>query len=220
MPRIDLRAYKARLRQRYRAERAQLTPPAKQRMDGEILRRVTHTRQYRACRLVMVYVSTPIEVDTRGIIRRAFADGKRVAVPRCIPGTREMEFHEIRSMSELSPGTFGVLEPAEDAPVIQDFSDAFLIAPALAIDSFGYRLGYGGGYYDRYLARFDGRTAGICYASGYRYRINHGRFDCPLELIITERFVRLASDEPPRNTGEQKESSPAWKSSREQSNSK
>ncbi len=70
----------------------------------------------------MTYVSTPIEVDTLEIIRRALADGKRVAVPRCVPGTRDMEFYWINGVEELEPGTFGVLETAARS---QTESDGF-----------------------------------------------------------------------------------------------
>lgn len=67
--------------------------------------------QYKRCRMLLTYVSTAIEVDTRRIIERALADGKQVAVPRCVPGTRDMEFYLIRGLDELEPGTFGVLDP-------------------------------------------------------------------------------------------------------------
>ena len=68
-------------------------------------------KQYQACQTLLTFVSTDIEVDTRGLIGQALRDGKRVAVPYCVDGTRQMDFYYIQSMKDLAPRTFGVLEP-------------------------------------------------------------------------------------------------------------
>ncbi len=167
-----------------------MSPELKKELDGRITRRVTSLHQYQSAKTLMIYASTAIEVDTFEIINRAFEDGKRVALPRCIEGTRNMEFHYIESIDDLERGTFNVLEPKESLPRVTDYSDVLMVVPALSLDSFGYRLGYGGGYYDRYLARYDFVTVGICYAEDYIYRMLHGRYDCPLGLIVTDRFIR------------------------------
>ena len=104
-----------------------------------------------------------------------------------------MEFHYISSFDDLERGAFNVLEPKEELEIVTDYSDTLMVVPALSLDSFGYRLGYGGGYYDRYLARYDFDTVGICYAEDYMYRMLHGRYDCPLGLIVTDRFIRRPS---------------------------
>ena len=110
----DIREYKTNLRQRYRAYRVKLTADEKSRLDEDVFQRITRLNQYATAELLLVYVSTPIEVDTRRLIEYALSQGKRVAVPRCVPNTRRMEFFEIRSLAELSPGTFGVDEPQPD----------------------------------------------------------------------------------------------------------
>lgn len=187
---IDLREYKRDLRQKRKNSRASIPPEQKKDMDSRIARRVTSLQQYKSAKTLMIYASTPIEVDTFQIIERAFADGKRVALPRCIKGTRNMEFHYIESLDDLECGAFNVLEPKSGLETVNGFRDALVIVPALALDSFGYRLGYGGGYYDRYLERGEFNTVGICYADDYMYRMLHGRYDCPLGLIVTDRFIR------------------------------
>lgn len=190
---IDIRQYKTELRNSIKEERRNMNPEEKQKLDSGITRNVFRLYQYRSCKTVLVYVSTSIEVDTFEIIKGALKDGKRVAVPRCIPDTRLMEFHYIESLEDLSPGAFGVLEPNESLPVVEDFTGCLMLLPALSIDYLGYRLGYGKGYYDRYMSRFTGACAGICYSDYIRRHMYHGRFDRPVDVIVTEKWIKDVS---------------------------
>lgn len=191
MPIEDIRPLKAKMREEFKSWRRNLSPENKASMDEAIFDKVTGLWQYRQSDLVLTYVSTAIEVDTTAIIRQTLADGKRVAVPRCVPGTRLMEFYYISSLEELEPGTFGVLEPKPDpANMVTDFSKGLCLVPALCYDWRGYRLGYGKGYYDRFLANFGGYMVGICYSHCIKKSLLHGRFDRPVELLVTERYIR------------------------------
>lgn len=190
---IDIRQYKIELRNSIKEERRNMNPEEKQKLDSGVARNVFRLYQYRSCKTVLVYVSTSIEVDTFEIIKGAWRDGKRVAVPRCIPDTRLMEFHYIESMDDLSPGAFGVLEPDETLPIVEDFTGCLMLLPALSIDYLGYRLGYGKGYYDRYMSRFTGACAGICYSDYIRRHMYHGRFDRPVDVIVTEKWIKDVS---------------------------
>ena len=189
----DIRQYKTALRERYRGERERMDSNIKQQMDEKIRGRIGALRQYQNCEVLLTYVSTPIEVDTRGLIEQAWKDAKRVAVPRCIPGTRDMDFYFIQSMQDLEKGSFGVLEPKPDkCEKLTDLSQGLCVVPAFCFDYQGYRLGYGKGYYDRFLSRFNGIKVGICYASGVRYHLYHGRYDCAVDLLVTEKYLRRA----------------------------
>lgn len=191
MPIGDIRQLKTRLRAKYRSIREGMEPAFREQCDSRIADRVRRLWQYKDAKQLLVYVSTPIEVDTRRIIRQALADGKRVAVPRCIPDTRQMEFYYITSLEELSPGSFGVDEPAPDPEnLVTDLSEGLCIIPAFCYDFTGYRLGYGKGYYDRFLPQFGGSLIGICYSSCVRRFLPHGRYDRPAELIVTENYIR------------------------------
>ena len=191
MPVADIRPIKEGLRQKYKPQRMAMTPDEKDRVDGIIADRVASLWQYQRCRLLLVYVSTKIEVDTFRIIERALADGKAVAVPRCVPGTRQMEFYRIHSVDDLAPGTFGVLEPVPGVhELLREFPDSLCIVPALSYDWHGYRLGYGKGYYDRFLSKYDGVMIGICYSDCVQRKLPHGRFDRPVELLVTDRYLR------------------------------
>ncbi len=190
MPKIDLREYKGNLRADIKQRRLQMDKRYKSRLDGRIRQRLISTYQYRECDTLLIYASTAIEVDTFSIIEHALNHGRRVALPRCISGTRDMVFHYITDTNQLKPGSFGVLEPTEDLPVWQTEDGGLAVVPALSLDSFGYRLGYGGGYYDRFLSKFTGETVGITYSENFCYRLNHGRYDVPLGAVLTDKFVR------------------------------
>lgn len=187
----DIRPIKQELRAKYKAWRRELPPAQKASMDRRIADQVRRLWQYKKCDTVLCYVSTAIEVDTFAIIRRAFEDGKRVAVPRCIPGSCRMECYYIDSLEELTPGTFGVLEPSPDpGKLVTDLSHGLCLVPALCYDLDGYRLGYGKGYYDRYLAGFGGSLVGLCYSDCIEKHLPHGRYDRPVETLVTEHYIR------------------------------
>ena len=191
MPITDIRPIKTELREKYRAIRTEMTPEYKGQLDREIARQVRRLWQYQRTNTLLIYVSTPIEVDTREIIRQALEDGKRVAVPRCVPHSRTMDFYYIHSLDELEPGTFGVLEPVPDKDnLLTDMDNGLCIVPAFSYDWKGFRLGYGKGYYDRFLSRFNGHIVGICYSSCIQRSLPHGRYDRPVELLVTEKYLR------------------------------
>jgi len=191
MPINDIRPIKMALREKYRGLRQQMPQEIRQAADNAIASQVRKLWQYKRNNVLLTYVSTTIEVDTLQIIRQAIADGKRVAVPRCVPGTRNMEFYFITSPDDLEPGAFGVLEPNPDrAEMLTDLSGGLCIVPAFSYDWKGYRLGYGKGYYDRFLSRFEGNIIGICYAACVQRSLPHGRFDRPVELLVTEHYLR------------------------------
>ncbi|MBQ9965061.1 MAG: 5-formyltetrahydrofolate cyclo-ligase, partial [Clostridia bacterium] len=168
-----------------------MDPSIRKEADESIANTVRKLWQYRVSRQVLVYVSTPIEVDTHRIICQALADGKRVAVPRCVPDTRQMEFYYIRSMDDLAPGSFGVLEPEPNPEnLVTDTTASLCLIPAFSYDFTGFRLGYGKGYYDRFLANYGGHMIGICYSACVRRYLPHGRFDRPVQLLVTEKYIR------------------------------
>lgn len=187
---IDIRNYKQELRASCRLRRQGMEKGEKARLDHRVAEQVKRLKEYRPSTTLLVYVSTDIEVSTREIIENAWADGKKVAVPRCIPDTRDMEFHYITSFDDLAPGTFSVLEPSETLPVVTDFAGCLMIVPGMQFDMNGYRIGYGKGYYDRYMVRFTGISAGICYSDELKPHMFHGRYDRPVNIVVTDQKIR------------------------------
>lgn len=190
-PKENIKELKKNLRLKYRGIRETMPAAKKAKFDARIARQLFGLPEYQKAAVVFVYISKPIEVDTISIVKRALADGKAVAAPRCVPGTFEMEFYYITRLDDLEPGTFGVLEPnTKTCRMVTDFSHGFCIVPGLCFDGKGYRLGYGKGYYDRFLSAYRGFTAGICYTSCVQYGLPHGYFDRPVAVLVTENYIR------------------------------
>ncbi|MCI8351304.1 MAG: 5-formyltetrahydrofolate cyclo-ligase [Oscillospiraceae bacterium] len=191
MRRIDIRQVKKDLRDKFKGLRRAMSPEQKAEADHRIRNRVFSTYQYKGAAMLLTYVSTAIEVDTKKIIRQAWEDGKIVCVPRCREGERLMDFYEITSFDQLEKGAFGVLEPIpEQCRKVTQFDDSLCIVPGLGFDHFGFRLGYGKGYYDRFLSRYDGFKVGICYNECISHRLPRGRYDVPIDLLATPRFLK------------------------------
>ena len=143
------------------------------------------TEQYRAARSLYAYLSFNQEVRTNPIIQRAWADGKRVAVPKVVGD--EMVFIWIDSFEGLTPqGAFHIMEPIEDGPIADD-ATALILMPGLAFDPQGHRVGYGGGYYDRYLAEQPHHpTVALCYDFQLYDHLDVDDYDVPVDVVITD----------------------------------
>ena len=190
---IDIRGYKQDLRARSKERRRGMSAEEKEALDSAVAENVRRLKEYRPAKTILIYMSTPIEVDTIRIIKNAWADGKRVAVPRCIPDTRNMEFHYIDSFDCLSVGSFSVMEPDETLPIVTDFSGCLMLVPGMHFDMKGYRIGYGKGYYDRYMVRFTGISAGICYSSELKPFLYHGRYDRHVDIVVTDKRIKTCN---------------------------
>jgi 5-formyltetrahydrofolate cyclo-ligase len=165
-------------------------PDDKTACDKTITDRLLSYKPYVSSDTVFVYVSKKIEISTEEIIKRSIKSGKIVAVPKCIPETYGMEFYRIHSLNELAPGAYGVFEPTAGVPLIKDFSKGVCIVPGLGFDIHGYRLGYGKGYYDRFLSSFGGVSIGLCYSRCVQPYLPHGKFDRQVHFLVTEKYLR------------------------------
>ena len=190
MPKIDLRLYKKEIREQMRKIRREMPPETAAKKDRAIYDRLVSMEQYRRAKTIVVYVSKELEVDTRRLMKKAWEDGKKGAAPRCVENTRTMNMHLIESMDDLKDGAYGILEPDASLPVLQNTSDAVCIVPAFCNDYRGYRVGYGGGYYDRYLSGFEGVKIGVNYSDCVRPRLMGGRYDVPIDILVTDRYIR------------------------------
>lgn len=155
---------KADLRKRMKALRAAMPQQRRSAADAEICARTCAHELFEKADTVFAYLSFGTEVDTYGIIRHAWKAGKRVALPRCT-GPRQMRWFIVESFEGLQESPLGVLEPAlDESRELSPESDGNKVAlvPGLAFDDAGYRLGYGGGFYDAFLARFTGHSLGLC----------------------------------------------------------
>ena len=154
---------KAQLRVRLLRQLQQQEEDDRRRRSQAIWRRASRLRVFRRAKTICCYVALPYEVQTWQMIERMLERGKRVVVPRVQRRARRLQCCEIRDPStELMPGAFGVWEPVRSARRFVRLGDLDLVfVPGLAFDRRGHRLGHGGGYFDRFLARVPRTTPTI-----------------------------------------------------------
>ncbi len=176
---------KKALRREIGAKKRALTTEQIETRSTMLADKLFKTSQYRDCASLYAYLSFNQEVRTNPIIERAWADGKRVAVPKVVGD--EMVFIWIDSFEGLAPqGAFHIMEPIEDGPIADD-ETALILMPGLAFDPEGHRVGYGGGYYDRYLAAQPRHpTVALCYDFQLYDHLEVDAYDVPVDTIITD----------------------------------
>ena len=181
---------KKELREQMHRRRNMLTTEEKQQMSGEILRKLILLDEYKKSEILFTYVSLSNEVDTFPLIAAALKSGKRVAVPRCIEGKPLIEFYFIHGRSELEQGSYGLLEPSPKPEMLCTYRNGLCVLPGLSFDREGSRLGYGRGYYDRFLQKFEGTTVGLCFSPILSDKqLPTGRFDVPASIIVTDTEI-------------------------------
>ena len=154
----------------------------------QILERFRQLSAYKDASLLLAYVDAKREVETRLLMRCAWDDGKKVAVPR-VDGDGIMHFYYLRSLKDLEPGAFGSMEPRADCRICEP-EEGLLLMPGVAFDEQGHRVGYGGGYYDRYLEKHPHL---IHIALAFEFQIfpevpSEKHDICP-DLIVTENRI-------------------------------
>lgn len=186
----NVRQRKAELRSVYKRLRSQCPAEVKKELDRRLSQQFLSLDEYKSCKTLFAFVSTPIEVDTSVIISTALKDGKRVAVPKCRDKSGLMDFFYITSTDCLKKGAFSIMEPDEAlCKRVTDLSDGLCLVPGLCFDRQGYRIGFGKGYYDRFLEEFGGTTVGICYSRCIEKELPRGIFDRNTDILVTEKFT-------------------------------
>ena len=141
---------------------------------------------YEDADILLLYFPTRSEPDLTLLARLAWCDGKQVAFPISRTDSLTLDFRIVTSLDELATGAYGIPEPCENAPRAALTERTLCVVPALALDRDGYRLGYGKGYYDRFLSSFVGRSLVAIHSSLVCERLPRNDTDIPLNTIITE----------------------------------
>ncbi len=147
--------------------------------------------EYQTSEIIFAFAGFESEVSTLNSIFRMINEGKRVALPKVIDD-KNMEFYEVRKISDIKKGTMGIPEPTGDYPPMDSRPDVFLL-PGVAFDKRFNRLGYGRGYYDRYLTskgyeRFVWKIA-IAFSCQIVEKVPHDDRDIPVDMVITEHGI-------------------------------
>ena len=137
---------------------------------------------YQAASTIYGYLPYNQEVRTAPMLQRALDDGKRVAVPKVYG--EEMRFIYLEDLTQVSKGYAGIPEPIADAPVAED-KQALVLMPGLAFDPQGHRIGYGGGFYDKFLAKEPHHpTLALCYEFQMQAHLDTEEFDIPVDTVL------------------------------------
>jgi len=152
---------------------------------GALFRRFLALPQVKAAGTIMVFCGTGREPDTVPLIRALLDMGKRVALP-VVLSHRGMEARQVVDVDQLVPNRFGIPEPDGSCPVIEKGDIAVALIPDLMVDREGYRLGWGGGYYDRWLSDFPGFTVCVCPPGHLVEHMPREEFDVPAKLVLIE----------------------------------
>ena len=200
---VTLEEEKSLLRRRVMELRSAISPAQKYLWENAIARRVLTLPEYQQARWVLAYLSTPTEIDTSVIIAHALMVGKGVAVPRCGPEKGRMEFCPLVHHRELTDRFHGIPQhPPESAALsAEELSGAFCVVPALAVSPQGHRLGYGGGYYDRFLVQFSGTSAVLTYDWSLTEKVRPGPQDVAVNLVVTPDQVLRPGVSSPSHVG-------------------
>ena len=175
------------LRIKYLQIRDSLPPKAREECSQKICSVVAETQEFKNCEVLLCYSPIRTEVDVMQLFDMAVSEGKTVGFPR-VDGD-DMEFYAVSSCEELTPGTFGVSEPqaSEKKRIDPRGKRTLMIVPGLAFDEMGNRIGYGKGYYDRYLRKYDGGidTIAVCFEKQVTESIPSDESDIPVGKLAT-----------------------------------
>lgn len=176
---------KAELRAEISARIAELPEEYIRISDIELAKAVEALPEFASARNIMIYYSVGREAGTHGIAAAALSAGKTVAFPHCERGGL-MRARVVAGLDELRPAMLGIPAPSGDAPVIPAESLDLIVVPALAYDMGGYRLGYGGGYYDRYLSATPAFTVGMVRERLLAEELPREAHDVAVKCLVTE----------------------------------
>ena len=173
---------KKELRARIRARKRQMTPEEIALRSEKLRQALLETDRYRAAETIYGYLPYNQEVRTVPILEQALRDGKQVAVPKVFGDT--MRFILLPDLSRVAAGYAGIPEPVDDGPEAAD-PHALVLMPGLAFDREGHRIGYGGGFYDRFLAEEpEHPTVALCYYFQLFPHLDVEAFDVPVDLVL------------------------------------
>ena len=168
------------LRKKYKEKRDNIKNKVTK--DNLIYQKVINNKDILSSKTLLIYISINSEVDTIKIINY-FLNTKNIAVPKIIDNN--MYFCYVTNLNDLTPGKYNIPEPTNEN-IVTDFDNAICIVPGICYDKENYRVGYGKGYYDRFLSKNKIKTIGLCYKECMIEKIDNDKYDYKIDEVITE----------------------------------
>ncbi|RSD27444.1 5-formyltetrahydrofolate cyclo-ligase [Mesobacillus subterraneus] len=186
---------KKELRNSVKAKLSELSLPLYEDFSYQVAQQLFQDEDWQKASTIAVTVSKAPEVDTLQIIRKGWEQGKRMVVPKCEPKSRGLDFRELKRFSQLESVYYGLYEPiVSETHQIKPEDIDLVIVPGLAFSKNGFRLGFGGGYYDRFLANYQGNTVSLAFKEQLLPDIPIESHDIPVSKIISSEGVILIGD--------------------------
>jgi 5-formyltetrahydrofolate cyclo-ligase len=181
---------KGELRSTYRRLLAECPTYERDTYTYQIVESLYNHEIWKNAQTIGITISRFPEIETKGIIERAREEKKNIVIPKCYPETKEMEFYHYGPDTILETVYSGLKEPRPDKGQKAESQQIdVMIVPGLVFSSTGYRIGFGGGYYDRYLASFCGIKISLAFTMQVRESVPADGFDIPVDYLFTEQGV-------------------------------
>lgn len=186
---MSMKEEKAVLRKAIWAELAKLSPEEMERSDTALFDNFLALPEVEQAKVFFAFWGIPgREPNTRILIEKLQERGKIIGLPRMLPG-RQMEVRRYDPSIPMVKAAFGIEEPSTDCPIIPKEEIDFVLTPAVAYDVNGYRMGFGGGYYDRWLPGFNGKTVGLCRDKVLQQTVPVEPHDARVDAVVTDSRV-------------------------------
>jgi len=178
---------KKELRKKYLTIRKEITQ--KDSKDKIICEKFLNMELYKKSDTILAYYPINTEINIIPIIKRALNDNKKVALPKTIDKSGNMEFYFINNLNNLVKGNFEIMEPImEPKNKVLNYNNALIIIPGICFDLNNYRLGYGKGYYDRFLKKISIMSVGLCYQECLINNIEVDEYDQKVDIVLTDKI--------------------------------
>lgn len=183
---------KKELREAMQTKMAALSKEDRHQISQKLHQQLFKTKLWQEAEIIGLYLSFGHEWDTRAIVKKAWENGKKIAIPKTIPTKKEMKFYQIQDFNELEKGHFGIEEPiVEQTTQVPKNDIDLLIVPGLVFSKDGYRVGYGGGYYDRFLVDFIQPTLSLVWSGQLAEELPTNQFDIAVQYLLTENEIMI-----------------------------
>ncbi|GGM31546.1 hypothetical protein GCM10011351_17140 [Paraliobacillus quinghaiensis] len=177
---------KETLRNKMKKKLSSLSLEEKIEIEKTLYNHLFSSTNWKQADVIATTISKGIEWDTGPIIENAWKQGKQIALPKCYPEKADLKFYTFESYEQLETVYYGLLEPAPDKTVLITPEQIDLVlVPGLVFDQKRFRVGHGGGYYDRFLAHYTGDTMSLASVNQIIDTIPVESFDIPVDQLIT-----------------------------------